>query len=234
MHKRVADEPTGDPRCAGRLPHKSNTPVQFDLSAQPAAPGGGAECDLTAWPEFHAGTAGGLRAIPPSSRIIRTWLLLRKPPAATYSHAGILFALGLRGELRSIAAGNLYRYLSQEHTATTIGMLLGLGASFRGSMQGIACSTLLAHTPKRSSTFGDLELSPMTQAAAMVGLGLVYEGSGHWETSEMLLHEISRRPESSNMVRPPVARVRGSGCRLPSALFQRKYVIQKKHATVCP
>jgi hypothetical protein len=59
----------------------------------------------------------------------------------------------------------------------------------------MACSTLHAHTPERSSSFGDLELSPMTQAAAMVGLGLVYEASGHWGTSEMLLHEISSFPE---------------------------------------
>lgn len=183
---------------AGRLPHKSNAPVLFDLSGQPPAPSGGAVCDLTAWPEFHAGAAGGLRIIPSSSRLIRTWLLLRKPPTATYSHAGILFALGLRGELRPIAAGNLYRYLSQEHIATTIGVLLGLGASFRGSMEYMACSTLHAHTPKRSSAFGDVELSPMTQAAAMVGLGLVYESSGHWGTSEMLLQEISRRPEANS------------------------------------
>ena len=65
----------------------------------------------------------------------------------------------------------------------------------------MACSTLHAHTPRRSAAFGDLELAPMTQAAAMVGLGLVYEGSGHWGTSEMLLQEISRRPETSNLVR---------------------------------
>ena len=126
---------------AGRLPHKSNAPVVFDLSAQPAAPAGGAECDLTAWPEFHAGAAGGLRVMPASSRLIRTWLLLRKPPKATYAHAGILFALGLRGELRPIAAGNLYRYLSQEHLATTIGVLLGLGASFRGSQARLASAS---------------------------------------------------------------------------------------------
>jgi hypothetical protein len=116
----------------GRLPHKSNAAVAYDLSAQPPAPSGGAECDLTAWPEFHAGAAGGLRITPSASRLVRTWLLLRKPPVATYSHAGTLFALGLRGELRPLAAGNLYRYLSQEHLATTIGVLLGLGASYRG------------------------------------------------------------------------------------------------------
>ena len=63
----------------------------------------------------------------------------------------------------------------------------------------MATSTLGAHTPRRAAAFGDLELAPMTQAAAMVGLGLVYEGSGHWGTSEMLLHEISRRPETPSV-----------------------------------
>ena len=105
----------------------------FDLTPFPPAPGGGANCELTAWPEFHAGASGGLRITPTASRLVRTWLLLRKPPEATFSHAGVLFALGLRGELRPIAPGNLYRYLSQEHLATTVGVLLGLGASFRGT-----------------------------------------------------------------------------------------------------
>jgi anaphase-promoting complex subunit 1 len=180
---------------AGRLPHKNNASVTFDTSSYPAVPCGGAECDLTAWPEFHAGVAGGLRVTPSASQLTRAWLPLRKPPTATYSHAGILFALGLRGELSTITPGNLYRYLSQEHIATTVGILLGLGASFRARTDTLACSTLHAHTPQRSSSFGDLELSPMTQAAALVGLGLVYESSGHWGTSEMLLHEISRCPE---------------------------------------
>lgn len=177
--------------------------MAFDSSAFPPALCGGSDCDLTAWPDFHAGAAGGLRITPAASQLTRTWLHLRKPPDATYSHAGLLFALGLRGELATITPGNLYRYLSQEHIATTVGMLLGLGASFRGRTDAVASSTLHAHTPQRSVAFGDLELSPMTQAAAMVGLGLMYEASGHWGTSEMLLQEISRRPETSgSMVRP--------------------------------
>ena len=62
----------------------------------------------------------------------------------------------------------------------------------------MACSTLLAHTAPRSAAFADVELAPLTQAAAMVGLGLAHEATGHGDTGDMLLAQISRRPDYGN------------------------------------
>lgn len=188
--------------CAGRVPNKNNTVTAFDMSAFSNAPCGGAENEMTAWPEFHSGAAAALRVIPSYSNLIRYWLLFKKPPTPTYVHAGMLFSLGLSGELKSLSSPNQYRYLCQEHTAIMVGLLIGLAASHRGSMDEATSRTLSMHIPARhAAMFGELEIAPLTQAAAMVGLGLLYEGSGHQDTSEMLLHEIVRRPSSSQAVR---------------------------------
>lgn len=187
---------------AGRVPNKNNAVTVFDMAAFASAPCGGAENEMTAWPEFHAGASAALRVIPSSSNLIRYWLLFKKPPTPTYVHAGMLFSLGLSGELKSLSSPNQYRYLCQEHTAIMVGLLVGLAASHRGSMDEATSRTLNMHIPARhASVFGELEIAPLTQAAAMVGLGLLYEGSGHQDTSEMLLHEIVRRPSSSQAVR---------------------------------
>jgi anaphase-promoting complex subunit 1 len=187
---------------AGRLSNKNNAIAAFDVSAVPQAPCGGAENEMTAWPEFHAGVAAALRVIPSSSNLIRYWLLFKKPPKPTYSRAGMLLALGLSGELKTLSSPNQYRYLCQEHTAIMVALLMGLAASHRGTMDEATSRTLHMHIPARhQSAFGEVEIAPLTQAAAMVGLGLLYEGTGHEDTSEMLLQEIVRRPASSQSVR---------------------------------
>ena len=190
---------------AGRIPNKNNAIAAFDMSACAPAPCGGAENELTAWPEFHAGVAVGLRVIPSSSNLIRYWLLFQKPSKPTYSRAGMLLALGLSGELKTLSSPNQYRYLCQEHTAIMVALLMGLAASHRSTMDDATSRTLHMHIPARhqhQSVFGEVEIAPLTQAAAMVGLGLLYEGTGHEDTSEMLLQEIVRRPASSQSVRP--------------------------------
>lgn len=81
-------------------------------------------------------------------------MVYNKPPEPSYTHAGMLMALGITGKylffsvrvvgyfvhlppafsaghLNCLAATDLYRYLSQEHDATIIGVLLGMAASKR-------------------------------------------------------------------------------------------------------
>ena len=84
------------------------------------------------------------------------------------------------GQLACLSATDIYRYLSQEHEATTIGLLLGLAAAHRATLDPTTSKMLFLHVPsKHPVTYPELELSPLVQAAALLGVGLVYQGSGH-------------------------------------------------------
>ena len=86
----------------------------------------------------------------------------------------------LAGHLSCLSATDLYRYLSQEHEATTIGVLLGMAAAKRCSADAAISKMLFLHVPTRHPpTYPELELSPHVQAAAILGAGLLYMGSCH-------------------------------------------------------
>ena len=78
--------------------------------------------ELQTWPEFHNGVAAGLRLLSPQNnnsdnidgnndnnnnssssgqqmRLARTWVVYNRHCEPSYSHAGLLMALGLNGHL---------------------------------------------------------------------------------------------------------------------------------------
>jgi hypothetical protein len=56
------------------------------------------------------------------------------------------------------------RYLSDQHDATTVGVLLGLAASHKGSGDPLVAKMLLLHLPTtHPSSFPEVELSPLVQ-----------------------------------------------------------------------
>ncbi|KAI3425098.1 hypothetical protein D9Q98_008476 [Chlorella vulgaris] len=187
------------PLClAGRLPEQNNAVVNLDFSAAAPALGGGAFAEQTAWPEFHNGAAAGLRLAPGTHQLTRTWVVYNKPAEPSYTHAGMLMALGLTGHLSCLAATDLYRYLAQEHDATIIGVLLGMAASKRGSQDSTISKTLFLHLPTRHpSNYPELDISPLVQAAALAGVGLLFQGTCHRVMAEVMLDEIGRRPGSA-------------------------------------
>lgn len=74
----------------------------------------------------------------------------------------------------------MYRYLSQEHDATTAGVLLGMAAAKRGTCDPTISKMLFLHLPSRfPAILPDLELSSLVQSAAILGVGLLYQGSCH-------------------------------------------------------
>ncbi|EFN54660.1 hypothetical protein CHLNCDRAFT_9822, partial [Chlorella variabilis] len=151
--------------------------------------------EQTAWPEFHNGVAAGLRLAPGTHQLTRTWVVYNKPLEPSYSHAGMLMALGLTGHLSCLAATDLYRYLAQEHDATIIGVLLGMAASKRGSQDATISKTLFLHLPTRHpSSYPELDISPLVQAAALAGVGLLFQSTCHRVMAEVMLEEIGRRP----------------------------------------
>lgn len=112
---------------AGRLPAQQNATVNLDLSSRSVS-------EFKSWAEFHNGVAAGLRLAPFQEKMLRTWIQYNRPSEPNFTHAGLLLAFGLHEHLRVLTVTDAYGYLSQEHDITTLGLLLGLAASHRGTM----------------------------------------------------------------------------------------------------
>ncbi|KAK4436500.1 Anaphase-promoting complex subunit [Sesamum alatum] len=179
---------------AGRLPAQQNATVNLDPNIRNIQ-------ELKSWPEFHNAVAAGLRLSPLQGKMSRTWILYNKPDEPNVTHAGLLLALGLHGHLRVLTITDIFQYYSQEHESTTVGLMIGLAASYRGTMQPSISKSLYVHLPARHpSSFPELELPTLIQSAALISVGLLYEGSAHPQTMQILLGEIGRRSGGDNVL----------------------------------
>lgn len=89
---------------------------------------------------------------------------------------------------------NLFSFISRCHDQTTIGILLGLSAAKTGSMDPVVNKMLVVHIPALlppSST--NLPTPSIVQTAAMLGVGLLYQGTAHRRMTESMLGEMERR-----------------------------------------
>jgi hypothetical protein len=199
---------------AGRAPPNKSL-LQLDLTTAPA--------DLKLWPEFHNGVAAALRVGPseallnPSStssnnssssstagrRVTRNWIIYNKTASqakgadGANGHAGFLLGMGLFGHLNILTITDICEYLTQGHEPTTIGVLIGVSASKIGSANALLSKTLCLHLPTLlPSQHSDIEISPLIQCSALVGLGFLYCRSGHRLMVQFLLEELSRKPTS--------------------------------------
>nr|KYP73070.1 Anaphase-promoting complex subunit 1 [Cajanus cajan] len=179
---------------AGRLPAQQNATVNLDPNIRNIQ-------ELRSWPEFHNAVAAGLRLAPLQGRMTRTWILYNRPEEPNSVHAGLLLALGLHGYLRVLTVTDIYQYFSQEHESTTVGLMLGLAASYGGTMHPAISKTLYVHIPVRHpSSYPELEVPTLLQSAALMSLGILYEGSAHPQTIQVLLGEIGRRSGGDNVL----------------------------------
>lgn len=207
--KPVAAEPLPIPELClkGRVP-----PANATLSLDPA------ECtpDSRIWPEFHNGVAAGLRLPLPvdcketMSRVTRSWVVYNRPSASqgdneedritdlkSHSHGGFLLALGLRGHLTALEMTDLYEYLTEGTVTTTVGVLLGMAANKRGSCDMAISTMLFLHVPSLiPQHFSAIDVASAVQTSAVLGSGLLFQGSCHRMMTEFLLNEIGKRPES--------------------------------------
>ncbi|XVF84048.1 hypothetical protein PTKIN_Ptkin16aG0543300 [Pterospermum kingtungense] len=178
---------------AGRLPAQQNATVNLDPSIR--------SIQEFTWPEFHNAVAAGLRLAPVQGKASRTWIVYNKPEEPNVVHAGLLLALGLHGFLRVLSITDIYQYFSQEHESTTVGLMLGLASSYRGTMQPAIAKCLYVHIPAQyPSSFPELELPTLLQTAALMSVGLLFEGSAHPQTMQTLLGEIGRRSGGDNVL----------------------------------
>ena len=177
---------------AGCLPTQQYAVVNLDLTAADAPK------DFVNWPEFHNGAAAGLalRSDDDSGKLTRAWIVFNRPKLPTFSHAGVLMAFGLNGHLSSLTATDLYRYLAQEHEATTVGTLLGVAASKLGTGDSATSRMCFLHLPTRHPmSFPEIELPSLVQSCALLSVGLLYQGTAQRLIVETLLSELGKSPE---------------------------------------
>lgn len=144
------------------------------------------------WAFFHQGAAAGLQVSPQAKGMDNNWIIFNKPGGEPSNrHAGFLLALGLNGHLRSMVKWVAFKYLTTKHTMTSIGLLLGLAASFMGTMDNLITRVLTVHVTRLLPPgAAELNLSHLTQTAGLMGIGLVYCQSQHRRMSEIMMSEI--------------------------------------------
>ena len=150
--------------------------------------------DFLDWPSFHNAAAAALR-IRPTTAITSAFIAYNRPQTLSYAHAGWLYGLGLMGGLACLTTSELYGYLSQHHDGVTIGLLLGLSACKRGSMDVTVSKVLCLHIPALLPPHLNTEIGLLVKTAAVIGLGLLYQHSAHRLMTEVLLHTIHNRGE---------------------------------------
>lgn len=146
------------------------------------------------WAFFHAGVSAGLSISRHATGIDTSWIVFNKPAELNNRHAGFLLALGINGHLRSLAKWLAFKYLTPKHNMTSIGLLLGLSASYLGTMDTLLTRMLSVHiTRMLPPGAAELNVSPSTQTAGLMGIGLLYYNTQHRRMSEIMLSEIEHR-----------------------------------------
>lgn len=156
-----------------------------------------------AWGEFHNGVAAALRIGAHAVGVESSWIAFNKPGELSPEHAGFLLGLGLTGHLKALMTWHTFSYLTPKHDLTSIGLLLGMAAANIGTGNQHITKLLAVHTPALLPTQDvDLNISLITQAAGVAGVGLLYLGTKNRRMAEVCLTQISRKdlvqPDLSN------------------------------------
>jgi anaphase-promoting complex subunit 1 len=148
------------------------------------------------WAFFNAGVSAGLTISRYAQGIDTSWIMYNKPAELTNKHAGLLLGLGLNGHLKTIAKWLSFKYLTPKHTMTSVGLLLGLSASYMGTMDTLVTRLLSVHVTRMLPPgAAELNLSPYTQTTGLMGIGLLYYNTQHRRMSEVMLSEIEHVDE---------------------------------------
>ncbi|KAL6453778.1 bimE Negative regulator of mitosis [Candida maltosa Xu316] len=148
--------------------------------------------NFSEWGYFHNGVSSGLSIGPDAKGITGSWIIFNKPPELNAQHAGFLLGLGLNGHLKRLEEWHIYNYLGPKHPLTSVGLLIGMAASLKGTMDNKLTKVLSVHAvallPQGAN---DLNVPTMVQTAGLIGIGLLYLETQHRRMSEILLSQIT-------------------------------------------
>lgn len=154
--------------------------------------------NMNVWPMFHNGVAAGLQLTPDCKDVDSTWIVYNKPKGqqdGATEHAGFLMALGLNGHLKSLSFISIYEYLVKCDEMTSLGLILGISAAHRGTMDTTTTKLLSVHIEALlPATALELDIPQNIQVAAIMGIGLIYQETAKRHIAEVLLQEIGRPP----------------------------------------
>ncbi|XP_075158873.1 anaphase promoting complex subunit 1 [Haematobia irritans] len=154
--------------------------------------------NMSLWPTFHNGVAAGLKISPNARDVDSTWIVYNKPKGQTdisTEHAGFLMALGLNGHLKTLSFMSIYEYLVKCDEMTSVGLLLGISATHRGTMNNTTTKLLSVHIEALlPATALELDIPQNIQVASLMGIGLLYQGTAKRHIAEVLLQEVGRPP----------------------------------------
>ena len=143
------------------------------------------------WAFFHAGVNAGLQVSKDAPGIDTSWLVLNKPNDLGNRHAGLLLGLGLNGHLKRMARWLAFKYLTSKHTMTSVGLLLGLSASNLGTQDSLVTRLISVHVTRLLPPgAAQLNISPLTQTAGIMGVGLLYHNTQHRRMTEVMISEL--------------------------------------------
>lgn len=178
--------------------------------------------EKVSWAFFHAGVEAGLSISKDAKGIDTSWILFNRPRELNNRHAGFLFAMGLNGHLKTIAKWVAFKYLTPKHSMTSVGLLLGLSASYIGTMDTLVTRLLSVHVTRMLPMgAAELNISPLTQTSGIMGIGLLYCDTQHRRMTEVMLSEMEDMDEDDSAVSLP--RLRDEGYRL-AAGFALGYI----------
>ncbi|KAI8620504.1 hypothetical protein BC830DRAFT_1059194 [Chytriomyces sp. MP71] len=162
--------------------------------------------DLFEWPNFHNGVATGLRIPESSTAVHASWLEKNNPSTPTCNNGGFIFAMGLLGHLKKLERWQRMVYLQHQHVVTTVGMVLGVGASLCGTGDAYATKLMKVHIPRLNNfgpsgdrvdgasnvaSEGTRCTGGVTHTASVFGLGLLHLGTSKRRFVEVLIDEIA-------------------------------------------
>lgn len=154
--------------------------------------------NMNVWPLFHNGVAAGLQLTMDCKEIDSAWIVYNKPKTQTdgsTEHSGFLMALGLNDHLKILSSMSLYDYLVKCDEMTNLGIIIGMSAAYRGTMDTATTKLLSIHIEALlPPTALELDISQNVQIAAIMGIGLLYQGTAKRHIAEVLLQEIGRPP----------------------------------------
>ncbi|PWN18348.1 hypothetical protein BCV69DRAFT_263791 [Microstroma glucosiphilum] len=143
------------------------------------------------WPDFHNGAASALEMVVDQGKVDSTWYFSQSQGERSARHAGLLLGLGLAGRFATIGQVHTYRYLGDRHNLTSIGLLLGLSATFVAQgdpdVRALLACHVKAFLPPQSA---NLAHSTLVQSAALLGTGLLFLGADVSHIAEALCDQI--------------------------------------------